>query len=99
MSEWISIHDRLPEKGKDVLLTVESIYEGDEGNRRVLSAFRKYEGQVCYSFVSSWDECECYDSVAVAWMPLPEPYKEPFVCNYEIDEKRKCVWDERAENK
>ena len=76
MTEWISINDRLPEKGQHVLLTVESNYVGEEGKRSVLSAFRKYDFQPCYSFVSSWDECECYDSVAVAWMPLPEPYKE-----------------------
>lgn len=61
---WIRITDRMPESGKDVLLCDidGDIYLGH------------YNSQQRYW----WESNGCGDHVknVIAWMPLPEPYKE-----------------------
>lgn len=69
MSEWISVNDRLPAKGKDVLFTGTNIY----GNR--------YEVQRGYFDGTNWRCSCCHEmlkggAVCTHWMPLPELPKE-----------------------
>lgn len=72
MSEWISVSDRLPEKGQIVL-----IYEG--GSKVPISS--RYSPQDCK--YSQWPEiCNCggvechpglHQEEVTHWMPLPKP--------------------------
>ena len=64
---WIPVSERLPEKHKDVITTVK--YSGFMGmyGRWLKTAFIDDYGE--------WNG-ECIGGEVIAWMPLPEPYKE-----------------------
>ena len=64
---WIPVSERLPEKNKDVITTVK--YSGFMGmyGRWLKTAFIDGYGE--------WNG-ECIGGEVIAWMPLPEPYKE-----------------------
>lgn len=64
---WIPVSERLPEKHKDVITTVK--YSGFMGmyGRWLKTAFIDGYGE--------WNG-ECIGGEVIAWMPLPEPYKE-----------------------
>lgn len=64
---WILVSERLPEKHKDVITTVK--YSGFMGmyGRWLKTAFIDGYGE--------WNG-ECIGGEVIAWMPLPEPYKE-----------------------
>lgn len=64
---WIPVSERLSEKNKDVIATVK--YSGFMGmyGRWLKTAFIDDYGE--------WNG-ECIGGEVIAWMPLPEPYKE-----------------------
>lgn len=64
---WIPVSERLPEKNKDVITTVK--YSGFMGmyGMRLKTAFIDDYGE--------WNG-ECIGGEVIAWMYLPEPYKE-----------------------
>ena len=64
---WIPVSERSPEKNKDVITTVK--YSGFMGmyGRWLKTAFIDGYGE--------WNG-ECIGGEVIAWMPLPEPYKE-----------------------
>ena len=64
---WIPVSERLPEKNKDVIATVK--YSGFMG---------MYGRWLKTSFIDDYGEWngECIGGEVIAWMPLPEPYKE-----------------------
>ena len=65
MSEWIKVSDRLPEKDSTCLVTFETRY---------LREHKRY-----VAITDSSDLKNVYDygqDEAVAWMYLPEPYKD-----------------------
>lgn len=59
-TEWIPVRERLPEHKGDYLVTFKLLFT--------------YPVGVCYFDGQAWDKGQ-YDAV-LAWMPLPEPYKE-----------------------
>lgn len=64
--QWISVDERLPEPGKDVLL-----YFGGDGNTMTVGG--KYEvGDGWYSITDSEYYTDC-DTLPIYWMPLPKP--------------------------
>ncbi len=72
IGEWIPCSQRLPE-----------IPNGQRFSQEVLVAFKNYNGQILtdISHYSNDDNCWLCDSSVcniktMAWMPLPEPYKE-----------------------
>lgn len=64
---WIPVSERLPEKHKDVIATVK--YSGFCG---------MYGKWLKTAFINDYGEWngECIGGEVIAWMPLPEPYKE-----------------------
>ena len=64
---WIPVSERLPEKHKDVITTVK--YSGFMG---------MYGRWLKTAFIDDYGEWkgECMGGGGIAWMPLPEPYKE-----------------------
>ena len=65
---WIPVHKRVPKKNGNYLVT----YETSDG-----TATLRYEAVDHYG--PSWLH-ESKHTKAVAWMPLPEPYKEERQC-------------------
>lgn len=77
-SQWIPCSERLPERGKDVLVTRD--YDGREDN---IKSCRYVEVAICngedgditwYSFSDEY-KMRPRNHHVVAWMPLPEAYK------------------------
>ena len=68
IGRWIPCSERLPKEGENVLVCLE--------NKTYDIAF--YSTKDC-SWLSSLDEW-CYSRSVIAWMPLPEPYKEADGC-------------------
>lgn len=86
MSEWISVKDRLPNEDGEYLVTFEQGYREDYN----LSAISIIDFEVDYGF-GFWQEhfdvhslgslgSDWVDIPVIAWMPLPEPYKEDAEC-------------------
>lgn len=81
---WIPVSDRLPEDEKECLVTLEKIYGTPEISMGIASYLRfgdaGYWNEKKYGYLE-WDKysdghggTRMYK--VIAWMPLPEPYKE-----------------------
>lgn len=72
---WIPCSERLPENGNDVLCWYEyrimqGTHEGEMNQKFEIGNYSKY-------FKRWFGEVSCgQDCKVIAWMPLPEPYKE-----------------------
>ena len=64
-NQWIPVSERLPENGEEVLITNGKYVTIDE--RYFLE--NTEDGEAYTWDINGWDD-------VVAWMPLPEPYKE-----------------------
>lgn len=74
MSEWISVRDRLPEEGEEVLAWFE-YYRYGEYN----CLYQRYGIGAYFENFKSWlinGETGWRDLRVIAWMPLPTPPKE-----------------------
>lgn len=69
MSEWIPCSERLPSESDYYLVTIID----DTGRKTLGCIWFAHEGD--YYGESEWRELDDFDDV-IAWMPLPEPYKE-----------------------
>jgi len=72
MSKWIPCSDRMPDKGGEYLITI----KWEDGS------------EIYFSWFYLRDRCWSYKNAnVVAWMELPEPYKEseaPLYCDRNI---------------
>lgn len=73
-NKWIPVSEKLPEEGHDVLITKKSFkIKGYEQN--VIKAKRSVDPRS--GKIEWWSEFGALkDKEVLAWMPLPEPYKE-----------------------
>lgn len=66
VGEWIPVSERLPDKGRTVLLQT-------EGNQMAVAFLNKKSEW----YVDSGDYyCTDLSAKPIAWMPLPEPFRE-----------------------
>lgn len=74
MSEWISVEDRLPDVGQQVLCLGIEPFEDEEGNtsHRNVYDLGEIEKKGYSLAMYAYD----FDAYATHWMPLPEPPKE-----------------------
>jgi len=72
---WIPVTERLPETDDEVLTTY--IVNGDKTKRYTETSSYYFDGFSGY-WSSPWDEYRIAGTriEVIAWMPLPEPYKE-----------------------
>lgn len=78
MNEWIPVHKKLPEHNDIVLVTLEEGTETDAGTstcNQVHEAVYIADVPFNYFGLIGWGE-GCYREEILAWMPLPEAYKE-----------------------
>ena len=74
---WISVKDRLPKMGKNVLTIEKSGYDGSP----VLGVMARAEGDEGWAWAKVYSYIDLYDADAelddnyqpTHWMPLPEP--------------------------
>lgn len=69
VNQWIPVEERLPEEGEEVLITTktsEKLYFGMYTKRY---GFSMREGFIC-------GENFMWLNTAIAWMPLPDPYRK-----------------------
>lgn len=76
MSEWISVTERLPEDGEDVLISVKKEIRAFDTSGYIAIASRetrqgRYVWEIEYSNWEKWLD----DDDVIAWMPLPKPYE------------------------
>lgn len=73
---WISCTERLPENTKRVLVAFDS--EDDDDEERIWTQIGEYHAKVSGWTVDGWIERASPETFCrvLAWMPLPEPYKE-----------------------
>lgn len=71
MNNWISVKDRMPEFGNQMVLTYES-------RRGIIGV--GYFGALGRE-VGWWNHCGCPANHITHWMPLPEPPKEESSCS------------------
>ena len=71
---WIPVTERMPENSEEVLITY--IVNGNK-NKRYTEMATYYDGDNGF-WASPWDEYRVAGTRidVIAWMPLPEPYKE-----------------------
>jgi hypothetical protein len=69
--EWISVSEKLPENAFGCLVTVEEDDIYGEPQRVIYPEFVGYDGE-------TWNDAdgEPISFEVIAWMPLPEPYRE-----------------------
>ena len=67
LPEWIPVSDRLPEDNELVLFSTKTdmVFEG-----------RYFADKTDRQWYSHKDKRRAWNNVVLAWMPLPEPYKE-----------------------
>ena len=68
MAEWISVKERLPEEGKEVLCWYEYFRYGSY-NRM----FQTYGIGQCYNKMWCGEVANGIRARVIAWMPLPKP--------------------------
>ncbi len=67
---WIPVTERLPKTSEKVLVTRRfGLYVGDDYDRCIDLGYY-------YSNLKKWDTLDLDDIEVLAWMPLPEPYRE-----------------------
>ena len=69
VNEWIPCSERLPENDEDMLVQI-----GNETCEQYVAYYDKKKG--CWFTKDYTYEFGCGRCGVVAWMPLPEPYKE-----------------------
>ena len=69
-TEWIPVSERLPEK-RGMYIVTEKVFSLDD--REHTGRFNRMTEQVEFCN-GKWQRARFYE--VVAWMPLPEPYKE-----------------------
>lgn len=88
--EWIKVGDRLPENGKRVLVTCSN-------GSKDFPAFSIYIAS-CYNRDGKGEWIDQQDEYAingvVAWMPLPEPFVEPYIIE-QFETYDNCCWQIR----
>lgn len=62
---WIPCSERLPDTGDMYLTTMKKV------DNCKLSVYENY-----FSFSDGWESEEFIEYKVIAWMPMPEPYKE-----------------------
>lgn len=71
---WIPVEDRLPTK--EEFINDDGRFILDDGNRRYQGLFDIYDGKFKFSKHISGINYELFDdNCAIAWQPLPAPYK------------------------
>lgn len=73
---WIPVNEKLPEESGEYLTTL--YHEGVDGyycsSVLFLTESPNYKGMK--NFWLTWDRLDTVDMEVIAWMPLPQPYKE-----------------------
>jgi hypothetical protein len=71
--QWISVKDKLPEIGKEVIVFSPRSNQG-KGRVTALSRYIRYEGAVDFYWDNSYGGRNVYVQEAIThWMPLPKP--------------------------
>ena len=79
MSNWISIYEKLPENGQEVLVTVKAGVETEAGistcEHIYVADYQENDEPFPYFGIHGFGD-PIFRTEVLAWMPLPEPYKE-----------------------